>query len=138
MSLRRRLGAEDWRNRLASSRRRSSLRDDYQSDTLPCLFLEIDAHRLTFDQTSIGTPAEVDLGRLLDFFNALGMAVQQNIIDLQDLRRTTIGYAALVTWRDPGVEWFLAHVDAQDAAESTGTEAFAYFRRLGRALEATA
>lgn len=120
------------------NRRAEYIRNYYQSDTLPCLFLEIDAHRFEFRpdldrhaggsrlRSSAPLPQRPGHGRSAEHHRPRGIAQDHH-------RIRCVGLVA-----EPGVEWFLARVDAQDTAESTGTEAFGYFRRLGQALEATA
>lgn len=127
-----------WTNGLALRRAefiRGYTSDFYEADALPCLFLEIDSGRFAFGPGDIGTQAEIDIARLLDFFNTVGMSVDQGVTALADLRKTTIGYAIMTSWRDSAVQWFLHHVDTSDQAEQLNTLAFGYFRQLGAALE---
>lgn len=126
-----------WRDSLDLRRAefiRAYTNDYYSSPALSKLFLEIDYGRFDFDTRGLGTQDEVDLAHLLDFFNTLGMAVEHRVIHLSDLRKTTIGYAAMVTAQHPGVQFFLTHVDSTDAADQLGTQAFGYFRSLGELL----
>jgi hypothetical protein len=127
-----------WTNDIAVRRAeyiRGYTKDFYEAQALPMLFLEMDHGRFRFGREVLGTSVETDLAHLLDFFNIVGMAVEQKIVDLEDLRRTTIGYAALVAWRDEGVQAFLKVVDDDDAAQEIPMHAFGYFRQLGQRLQ---
>lgn len=114
---------------------RAYTNDFYASSRMRALFLEIEHGRFAFSEEDDGTARELELAELLDYFNTIGMSVQQGLLKRKDLRRTTIGYAALITWREPSVIAFLERTDASDAAKAAGVRAFWYFRQMGARLD---
>lgn len=114
---------------------RAYTNDFYASESMKALFLDIEHGRFGFSREDDGTARELELAELLDYFNTIGMSLQQGLLKRKDLRRTTIGYAALVTWRDPCVVAFLQRTDASDAAKRAGVRAFWYFRQMGERLD---
>lgn len=111
---------------------RSYTGDFYAAPELPELVFAIDYGRFSMTEADLGTKREIELDHLLDFLNTVGLAVHEGLMQVADLRQTTIGYAARIVWEDTSVRWYLRHIEGHDL--ETGKVAFAYFRELGERL----
>lgn len=106
--------------------------DFYAAPELPRLVFDIDYGRFSFGEADLGSDVEISLDRLLDFLNTVGLAIHEGLVSERDLQQTTIGYAARIVWEEPGIRWYLRHIE--DADLQTGKIAFSYFRELGGRL----
>lgn len=102
------------------------------------LFVEIDNDRFRFpgnEEVWLGAQPEIVMVRMLDLFNSVGHSWSRNIVKLDDIYGTTLGYAILRASRDPGVREYLEHVARHDHAHAGTGVPFKYFRDLAKALD---
>lgn len=103
--------------------------DFYSAKELTQHFFDMDYQRFIFDEDDLGTTKETELCRLLDYLNTVAYAVNEGLVDQEDLKLTTVGYATRVVWENARVQWYLGHVKTSDP--KTGATAFGHFRELG-------
>jgi hypothetical protein len=117
---------------------RGYTRDLSMDPALVDLFTDIDYERFRFvadEATWLGRRPEQDVVRMLDLFNSAGHNWRRDILSLDDIHGTTLGYAILRAHQDPQVQRYLAHVDHWDAEHLGTGVAFENFRALAVALD---
>jgi hypothetical protein len=112
----------------------------FQHPELEETFFDIDHDKFTYSDDIIGKEKERRLLRLLDFFNSLGYSWDQGVIDVEDIDKTTLGYAVWRVHRDEQVGAFLKHIvehdvkDLRIAEDADNPLAFQYFTKVGKKL----
>lgn len=91
--------------------------------------------------SDLGSKAERELVYWLDFLNAIGDAVAEELLTVQDLKSGTLGYAIEMTLGNQSIEKYLLHVASYDMNRKSDLvswgllkrqyhESFSYLRRL--------
>jgi hypothetical protein len=102
---------------------RNYTNDFYFSRDVTTLFMDIDHERFVYDDGLLGSDRELALIHLLDYFNALGHNWKRRIVLLDDILPTTLAYAALRAWENPGVRQYLVQVRIWDEERYLGRPA---------------
>jgi hypothetical protein len=127
-----------YRTRAAERRvRRAELVRNYTNDfylnrDVTALFMDIDHERFVYDDGILGSDRELTLIHLLDYFNVLGHNWKRRIISLDDMLPTTLAYAALRAWENPGIRQYLVQIRIWDEERYLGASGsgFRYFEEL--------
>ncbi|WP_326760017.1 hypothetical protein OHB35_25550 [Streptomyces phaeochromogenes] len=109
---------------------RNCTNDFYDSQALTSIFMDIDHGRFRYDESILGTEKELDLIRYLDYFNAVGHNWCRGVITIFDIMPTTMAYAALRSWEDPGVRAYLQQIRRWDEERYSASTGFLYFEEL--------
>jgi hypothetical protein len=96
--------------------------------------MEVDHGKYAFSPGDYGTPKELALIRLLDFFNILGHNWQRGVVDIEDIAPTTLGYAAVRLHMNQDVTQYLRQIEVWDDERYVAGVGFGYFRELAVAL----
>lgn len=111
---------------------RAYTNDFYRDPAIAKVFLEIDNETYALSRDGYGTDAEMALVRLLDFLNMVGYHWKQGVLSLDDIRPTTVGYAAMRVHRNDAVQDYITFITQPERPQpSTG---FVYFDALATRL----
>lgn len=113
---------------------RNYTNDFYQDSRITELFMAVDRKDFSFEKDKIGTDAELQLIRVLDFLNILGHNWRRGVISLSDIAPTTLGYAAVQVHANEAVTTYLSLVESSDEERYRVGTAFGYFRELAAEL----
>lgn len=109
--------------------------DFYTDDSISATFNDIDEGTYSFDvKQDLNGPKERKLIRFLDFFNTLGYYLSQEVLSVEDIAHTTLGYAAVRVHANEDVRLYIEHVKKWDEDRSYPLSAFGYISRLTTAL----
>jgi hypothetical protein len=109
--------------------------DFYADKQMTSVFLKIQSGRLTCRGISMpGSLDELALAHLLEYLNAVGIALERKLITLNAIAATSISYIVLTTSRNEAVSYYLAHTKDLHREHCIPSPGWAQFEYLAQRL----